>query len=776
MLNSLIAPKMLYAFGFICLSLISYTHASFPYYGTKIGALKRLHHGVSGDVYAVDSRTIFVKKFNYDGEAPAAYFYVGSTGKPSAAGGTRLRDERGATASLTKRYRNKDITLTLPEGISLKDIKWFSVWCDEFAVNFGDVTIPNNLDFPRPQKLTGLAGVHGVKSDPIVVVDAQTLLVPNFSYDGEAPDAKFWVGQGDRPTPNGLRIPDENGKENPLRRYDHKTIVLTLPDDLTIFDIGHFGVWCEAFTVDFGHIRIPKPLNVPPSLKMLGISPQSKLNCEVLYDDLAFEVRWAMAGDSIVVQLVSKLEDNHYMAFGISPNKDRSVMIGSDVVVSWVEKDTGKGYAVDYYLTDKSQCSGRRGSCPDVNIQDNTNSVRLLNAAMVNGYSIVTYQRSLNATDKLDLPISRNGFEAIVWAIGPLNERNETSFHSHFNKNTHYIDFGRQPTWNCPTPEGTTPEPNNDDDDDDAEDRADQGKGYPAAGKPNGNAGIPEEEFYDNNRAQALQSANRRTQSGGNQLAQRRPVPTPKPVANEVGAWEIPPIQCYEPEDGVFYAQMGPTGGKHGYSAITGHVGWGISWYINGLLIPEIHVVRGKTYTFVVEGGNNPDIPAKYHPFYITDDPVGGYEHKREEEKKNIRIFAGVHRSRSGQVTPTGVGRLCNWTPDVDGPPADDYQSFGAYQRTLSLKCDPGEPGVITWKPDRSTPDTVYYHCFTHRYLGWKIHVHDSCDDARYAASQKHSVRVPAPVRADDELEAEESIRHETKMASALLRLSRIAY
>lgn len=45
-------------------------------------------------------------------------------------------------------------------------------------------------------------------------------------------------------------------------------------------------------------------------------------------------------------------------------------------------------------------------------------------------------------------------------------------------------------------------------------------------------------------------------------------------------------------------------------------------------------MVRGRTYTFVVEGGNNPDIPAKYHPFYISDDPVGGYEHKREEEKK----------------------------------------------------------------------------------------------------------------------------------------------
>lgn len=65
-----------------------------------------------------------------------------------------------------------------------------------------------------------------------------------------------------------------------------------------------------------------------------------------------------------------------------------------------------------------------------------------------------------------------------------------------------------------------------------------------------------------------------------------------------------------------------------------GHVGWGISWYINGLLIPEINVVRGKTYTFVVEGGHDVNTPAKYHPFYITDDPVGGYEHKTEEERE----------------------------------------------------------------------------------------------------------------------------------------------
>lgn len=41
---------------------------------------------------------------------------------------------------------------------------------------------------------------------------------------------------------------------------------------------------------------------------------QSKLNCEVLLDELAFEVRWAIAGDSIVVQLVAKIGNYHILS------------------------------------------------------------------------------------------------------------------------------------------------------------------------------------------------------------------------------------------------------------------------------------------------------------------------------------------------------------------------------------------------------------------------------------------------------------------------------
>ena len=322
-----------------------------------------------------------------------------------------------------------------------------------------------------------------------------------------------------------------------------------------------------------------------------------------------------------MTQLVAKLEDGEYMAFGLSGDPRRTKMIGGDVTVAWMDHSSGKGYAEDYYLDAKSQCAGNRGSCPDANIPLGRNDVKVLNSAIINEFTMLTYRRPLGKDDQYDTAIRTNGSQAVIWAMGPINNKGEVSYHSkRINKNM-LLDFGRIPQWNCPI-----------------------------AGETNRGG-------------------------GSNRPVNKEPNQAPK-IAKP---WYIPPIQCHEPADGVFFAQIGPTGGNQGYASITGHVGWGIAWYINGLLIPEIYVVRGKTYTFVIEGGNDPNQPAAYHPFYITDDKEGGYQYKKPNQRRNVRVFAGIENNRLAGDTPTGIGRLCEWREDPQSP-AETFNSFGAYQ------------------------------------------------------------------------------------------------
>lgn len=81
---------------------------------------------------------------------------------------------------------------------------------------------------------------------------------------------------------------------------------------------------------------------------------QSKLNCEVLYDPLGFELRWVMDGDDIVMQLVGQISKGDYMSFGLAKDDSRSNMIGADAVVVWYDN---QGHAVDYFLESKQQVS-----------------------------------------------------------------------------------------------------------------------------------------------------------------------------------------------------------------------------------------------------------------------------------------------------------------------------------------------------------------------------------------------------------------------------------
>lgn len=98
-----------------------------------------------------------------------------------------------------------------------------------------------------------------------------------------------------------------------------------------------------------------------------------------------------------------------------------------------------------------------------------------------------------------------NRFFAVLWAVGPLNQRSEVSYHSQFLKKDKFIDFSRQPFWNCPIPESEVLK--------------------------------PDLSLETQPRPQKL------NQKKPQQDPSPRPIPTPKPVPKR-DSWDIPPIQC----------------------------------------------------------------------------------------------------------------------------------------------------------------------------------------------------------------------------------------
>lgn len=727
------------------------TGASPKYYGTLVGQLQQRLHNASGQVFAVDEQTLFIRSFSFDGLAADTYFWSSVLSlKPSGQDGFIVPDEKGSTKPL-ERYVSKDVVLRLPEGKTLREINWLSIWSRQMQTSLADIHISRQLVIPRPLEIGPLSELaHGLKSGPITIVDAQTFLVPDFHYDGLGPDAYFWLTRGAHGlASNGLRLKDENGSTNVLRKYQGDTLVISLPDELTIYDFDFFGVWCRQFQMNFGQVRIPQQAKVPPSPKMLGIKPENKLNCEILYDDLGYEIRWVLDGDDIVMQLVGKIEPGEYMAFGLGKDDSRSDMENADAVVAWVDRQTGQVHAVDYYLGPKPQCTNQSGaSCPDVKLPGGGDSLTLLHGAIVNGYSMVTFKRpQLGVDEQYDQHVYSDGQQSVLWAIGSLNNKQEIAQHRLKTNSNVFIDFARNPQWNCPIPDlnaslhSTTGQSNNNNNNQlspisPAASQVDA-RVVSSRGSQPTTASVPETKLVDQPiepvAPDVALSANRLQFDHSSPMVNRKPTN----ASSDSGAWFVPSIVC--PSEKTLYAQIGPTGGKRGYEALTGRTSWGVSWYINGLMVPELVLERGQTYRFVVEGGNDKTSYSRRHPLYLTDSPDGGFDFKTDDERQKEGIFAGVGLRADGQFVPTAEGRLCEWkqTKQTLADP-DQYPSFAAYQRTLKLDCLPGQAGMLKFTPDSNTPDIIYYQCYTYRQMGWRIRVVDSCQS--YLKSLKAEV------------------------------------
>jgi len=115
----------------------------------KIGELKTLQHGVSGEVWALDESKLTVKNFNYDGRGLAAFFWVGTEGTPGDESKTAILahpfkgvhyEYRNLDAPLLGASTNEQVTLTLPPHMKVSDLKWLSVWCRRASADFGSLT------------------------------------------------------------------------------------------------------------------------------------------------------------------------------------------------------------------------------------------------------------------------------------------------------------------------------------------------------------------------------------------------------------------------------------------------------------------------------------------------------------------------------------------------------------------------------------------------------------------------------------------------------------
>lgn len=59
---------------------------------------------------------------------------------------------------------------------------------------------------------------------------------------------------------------------DPLRAYEGEDLELQLPGNLQVYDIDWLAVWCVKFSHNFGHVMIPRDLDVPPALGQTKIS------------------------------------------------------------------------------------------------------------------------------------------------------------------------------------------------------------------------------------------------------------------------------------------------------------------------------------------------------------------------------------------------------------------------------------------------------------------------------------------------------------------------
>ena len=445
-------------------------------------------------------------------------------------------------------------------------------------------------------KLRELA--HEVRGN-VYAVSCGELVIENFYYDGLGPMVFAYVGTsppgGPTATSSGadstVMYKDETFQRLlPGRRYSNATLRIFLPPSYQLNQIRWLSIWCKQVNADFGSIIFASGEPVVEDVC------SRKVYCQQLRE--GYDVCWSInsTAQNMQVTLCSNiLEKNNFMGFGISKSPSLTSMFNADPTLCWHDNEE-KWTIEDYYISAYAQCGASRGNvlgvCMDTRYTDGVDNVKMSRGEVDDGVACCTFTRPLNSSDTAhDNPISLSGPQAVVWAMGPVNQgvilQHPTGFRAVPNV---LVDFAN----------GSTAE------------------------------------LCD--KISTEQCCKDRYSNGTDP---DQPPSTPSP----------PPPPCKpckkrrnKMDNRKFVFTIGPSGGECGYERLANASGgWGIAWYIDGCLIPHLRVERGRRYTFCVLGGNDSSVPSQYHPLYLTSSPIGGYyQNKYSGMLMNETIYAGI--------------------------------------------------------------------------------------------------------------------------------------
>lgn len=188
-------------------------------------------------------------------------------------------------------------------------IPWTSAQYD-YDYDYGDEGF-GDTDFSRAQKYSGklvgkFSSHHHQVGGSLFVVDEKTLLLKDFTYDGQGKDTFFFGGGDASPSPSGFIVPNEYYRTNVLHRYLKQEFTLTLPPGKRVTDLQWFSVYDIETGSNFGEVIFPNDFQPPQKQHlqaMEGISNNVRAEEVILLDSKTIVLKYftydGRAGDNV---------------------------------------------------------------------------------------------------------------------------------------------------------------------------------------------------------------------------------------------------------------------------------------------------------------------------------------------------------------------------------------------------------------------------------------------------------------------------------------------